>query len=386
MIVLQVIPELSAGGAERTTVDVAAALARVGGTALVASQGGRLERELKSVGGELRVLPMSSKNPATMIANAFRLADIARHADVDVIHARSRAPAWSALFAARMADRPFVTTYHGTYNASSALKRFYNSVMARGDVVIANSEFIAERIRSEHGSLAKEIVVIPRGVDTRAFDPAAVSAERVDALRARWGLEGAGRVVLMPGRLTRWKGQLLMIEAFARLRSLEGDSGGVAAEAVLVMPGDDQGRAEYRAELEGAIAVLGLGEAVRLPGHAEDMAAAYALADVVVSASIEPEAFGRVAAEAGCMGRPVIATDHGGSRETVLDGEGGRLVAPGDVGAMAAALGEVLAMTPAARIEMGRKAAERARALFSVEALQAATLRVYDEVAARAGR
>jgi glycosyltransferase involved in cell wall biosynthesis len=379
MKVLQVIPELDAGGAERTTLDIAAALAKRGDRAFVASRGGRLEAELAQLGGELVRLPVQSKNPVTLVANAFALADLVRCEEVDVIHARSRAPAWSALWAARMAGCAFVTTYHGAYKAKSGLKRWYNSGIARGDVVIANSEFTADRIRAEHGAVPKRIVVIPRGLDLAALDPAAVSSERTAMLAAAWGLDRARPVVLMPGRLTRWKGQGVMIEAAALLKARGGP------QAVFALPGDDQGRTGYRAELEGMIDSHGLRDSVILPGHCSDMPAAYAVADVVVSASTEPEAFGRVAVEGAAMARPVIATDHGGARETIEDGAGGRLVPPGDAGAMAGALAEILAAPAAVRMQMGARAAARARAKFSVEAMQAATLQVYDELV-RAGR
>jgi glycosyltransferase involved in cell wall biosynthesis len=375
--VVQVIPELDTGGAERTTLDVAAAIVRAGGRAIVVSRGGRLERELNRLGGELVRMPVHTKNPISLAANAKALAELAEREDAQIIHARSRAPAWSALWAARMSGRAFVTTYHGAYNAKTGLKRLYNSVMARGDAVIANSEYIAERIRDAHGRLAKVVRVIPRGVDTKALDPASVTPERVAKIRAAWGLEKGRSVVLMPARLTRWKGQEVMIEALARMRRELGPA------AMLIMPGDDQGRAEYRAQLLGLIAEHGLGEAVRLTGHCADMPAAYAVADVVVSASIEPEAFGRVAVEGACMGRPVVATDHGGARETVEVGVGGLLVRPGDPAAMADALIRILSLPPEERQAMGVRGGERARALFSVEAMQSATLRLYDEVVTR---
>ncbi len=372
MKVLQVIPELDAGGAERTTLDIAAAVSRAGGRALVASRGGRLADELKSLGGELIPLPVHSKNPATIVANAYRLADIAKAEKIDIIHARSRAPAWSALWAARIAKTRFVTTYHGIYKAKSALKRWYNSGIARGDVVIANSNYTAERIREQHGDLVKKIVVVPRGTDTARFNPAAVSADRVAALRAEWGVDDSRPLVLMPGRLTRWKGQAVMIEAFALLKTR------AAPPAWLVMPGDDQGRTDYRAELEALITLHGVGDSVRLGQHCSDMPAAYAAADVAVSASTDPEAFGRIAVEGALMGRPVVATDHGGARETVEDGVGGLLVEPGDARGMADALGEILALSPDLRVSMGLRGAERARRLFSVEAMQEATLRLYE--------
>lgn len=371
--VLQVIPELDAGGAERTTVDVAAAVVEAGGTALVASQGGRLAAELEAVGAELITAPMASKNPIVIAMNAVRLGSIIRSRDVDIVHARSRAPAWSALWAARASGRVFVTTYHGTYTARSGLKRWYNSVMARGDAVIANSAFIGAHIAAEHPRAIGKITVIPRGVDTQTFDPAAVTPDRVAALRDAWGLsaEAPGLVALMPGRLTRWKGQAIAVEA-VRLLTERGRS------VRLVMPGDDQGRTEYRAEIEAAVEAAGLTDRVIVPGHCEDMAAAYALSDVVISASVEPEAFGRVAAEGQCMARPVIATDHGGARETVAPGATGLLIPPGDSDALADGLERIAALSPSERLAMGERGAARARALFSVETMQAATLGVYD--------
>ncbi len=376
--VLQVTPELEAGGVERTTVDIAAAIVRRGGRALVASRGGRLEDELAEVGGELARMRADAKNPARVIANAAVLASIIRRENVDLVHARSRAPAWSALWAARMSGRPFVTTYHGTYNAKSGLKRWYNSVMARGDRVIANSAFIRDHIVSEHGLASDAVTVIPRGVDLIALDPAAVSSERVATVREAWGVarDEARPIVLLPGRLTRWKGQTVAIEALGLL-ARENDE---RAPCMLALVGDAQGRTAYVEELEALAQAEGVADAVRLPGHCADMPAAYALADVVVSASIEPEAFGRVAVEGQCMGRPVIATDHGGARETVLDGETGYLCRPGDSAALAEAMRSVLAVTPSERLDLGDRAAVRARRLFSVQAMQAATLAVYEEV------
>jgi glycosyltransferase involved in cell wall biosynthesis len=375
-VVLQVIPELDAGGAERTTVDIAKAIVAAGGRALVASRGGRLEEELAEAGGELIRLDMKSKNPFSLWRNARRLAAVVRAEGVDVVHARSRAPAWSALMAARATGTPFVTTYHGTYNAKTPLKRFYNSVMARGDVVIANSRFIAERIRSEHGIGDDRIVVIARGTDLETFDRRAIEPERIADLRRAWraGVEGERFVILLPGRLTRWKGQAVAIEALAGF----GDFG--EAEPLLVLVGDDQGRTGYREELERLAEGLRIADRVRFAGHCSDMPAAYAVADVVLSTSIEPEAFGRVAAEAQIMGKPVIASDHGGARETVEEGQGGWRIPPGDPDALAAALRQVAALSPEERRELGQRGAARARREFSVEAMQSATMSVYERV------
>lgn len=373
LTVLQVTPALDAGGVERTTVDIAAAIVAAGGRALVASEGGRLEGELAQAGGELHRLPAATKNPALLAGNAVRLARLIRREDASLVHARSRAPAWSAMWAARLTGRPFVTTYAGIHNARTGVKRFYNSIMARGDVVIANSRFTAAHLGREHGTPPERVTVIPRGVDVAALSPTAVSAERLTALRKDWGLEHELRpIALLPGRLTRWKGQMVAIEALAALRD---DT--APPPCVLVLLGDDQGRTAYRDALVARAEALGVAADVTLPGHGSDMPAAYALADLVISASTDPEAFGRVAVEAQCMERLVIATDHGGAQETVLDGETGYLVAPGDSAALAEALRSALSLTAGERLSIGEKAAKRARLLFSVAAMQEATLNAY---------
>ncbi|HEX9905777.1 MAG TPA: glycosyltransferase, partial [Propylenella sp.] len=212
LTVLQVIPQLDAGGAERTAIDVAAALAARGDRALVASAGGRLAAELAAVGGTLIELPVGSKNPAAMAANVARLARLVRRERVDLLHARSRAPAWPALFAARLSGVPFVTTFHGIYSERHAAKHLYNSVMARGDAVIANSEWTARHIRDTYRIKPKRLAIIPRGVDLDRFDPGGVTPDRIVRLRAAWAGDGQ-RVVLLPGRLTRWKGQTVFLEA-----------------------------------------------------------------------------------------------------------------------------------------------------------------------------
>jgi len=371
LIVLQVIPELDAGGAERTTVDIARAIVAAGGTALVASAGGRLEPELAATGAEMIRLPLASKNPLTLWANAAALARIIRERNVAIVHARSRAPAWSALLAARRTGVRFVTTYHGIYNARSAFKRWYNGVMAQGDAVIANSAFTARHLVAVHGTDPARVTVIPRGTDLARFDPAAVPPERVAAMRASWGLTGGAPVILLPGRLTRWKGQAVAITALA----------GVPG-AVLVLAGDAQGREGYVAELDALAQRLGLGGRVVRPGHVADMPAALAAADVVVSASTEPEAFGRVAVEAQAMARPVVATAIGATEETVRDGVTGHLVPPGDAEALAATLRELLARDPVALAAMGAAGRAHVLARFTVAAMASATLGVYQRLLA----
>lgn len=373
---LQVTPELETGGAEQTTVDIARAVVKAGGRSLVASRGGRMVERLAADGGELVEMPAHSKNPVVLLDNAIRLIGLMREARVSIIHARSRAPAFSALWAAKAARVPFVATYHGVYNAKGRLKRWYNSVMTWGDVVIANSEYTRLHVIEEHGVDANKVVAIPRGVDLARFDPARVSAKRIDALRKAWGIDpGDARLkILLAGRLTRWKGQGLLIEAAAKLKASGED------RFVILLAGDDQGRAAYRAELEQAIAAAALADNVRLVGHCDDMPAAYLLADVAASPSLDPEAFGRTAVEPQVMGRPVLAAAHGAPMETVVNGKTGWLLAPGDAEAWAQGLGKAVRMTPRKRAEMGATARERAVRLYSVEAMCAATLALYARV------
>ena len=370
--VLQVLPAMgAAGGVERGTVEIAGAVVQAGGRALVASAGGPLVHDLARVGAEHVELPMDSKNPVTMWRNVDRLVQVIRAEKVDIVHARSRAPAWSARAAAKRTGAHFVTTFHGTYGAGNHLKRVYNSIMTRGERVIAISQFIAGHIRQLYGVPSNKIRVIHRGVDLDRFDPAKVTAQRVVNLATDWMLPDGMPVIMLPGRLTRWKGQPVVIDALGKL-------GRKDVRCLLV--GGDQGREDYRAELESMIAARNLNEVVRLVDHCDDMPAAYMLTDVVISASTDPEAFGRVIAEAQALGRPVIATDHGGAKETVISGETGWLVPPGDAEALAAAIEKVLALDSAQRSTLAGKAIANVRDNFSKATMCAKTLDVYDEV------
>lgn len=370
--ILQVIPALDTGGAERTTLDVAAALVREGFTALVASNGGRMEDELQSSGAELVRMDAASKAPHVIFSNALFLRDVIRKRGVKLLHARSRAPAWSALMAAGMARVPFVTTYHGIYNAANPLKRFYNSVMVRADAVIANSQWTADHIARAYRKAPKRLVVIPRGVDLEYFDPASIAPDRAAQQRKNWGISEDDFVILLPGRLTRWKGQAVLIDAMARLKR-----NGTLGKARAILAGDAQGRDEYESELRAQIESGGLSDRVLIVGHVDDMASAYAASDVVVSASTDPEAFGRVAAEASAMAKPVVAADHGGARETVLTNVSGFPVPPGDAEAMAAALEKIIATPPHGRINMGMAGRAHIVRNYSRERMCSDTIALY---------
>ncbi|MBO0710949.1 MAG: glycosyltransferase family 4 protein [Acetobacteraceae bacterium] len=373
MVVLQVLPALATGGVERGTVEIAEAVAGRGGTALVASAGGRLVRSVERAGGQHVTVPLATKNPLAMLLNARRLAGLIRDWRVEIVHARSRAPAWSAWIAARRTGAHFVTTYHGAYGERVPLKRHYNSVMAKGERVIAISRYIARLVEERHGVDPARLRIIPRGVDPSAFDPENVSPERIARLVELWRLPVGVPVVLLPARLSRWKGQRVLLESMVRLTT---------QDVCCVLLGPTRGRERYVAELQRSAARLGLADRVRIPGPCEDMPAALMVADAVVHASIEPEAFGRVVIEAQAMGRPVIAADLGGPAETVEDGLTGWRVPPGDASALAARLDLALALAPEQRAALALRSRAAVLARYTTRAMQEETLAVYGELLA----
>lgn len=371
--VLQVVPSLVTGGVERGTVDVSAALVQAGWRSVVVSSGGPMVREIERAGGVHVTLPMDSKNPLVVRRNIRRLADLITLHRIDLVHARSRAPAWSAWGAAQRTGRPFVTTFHGVYNAGNPVKQWYNSIMTRGTRVIAISEFVGRHITQRYGVSPKLIRVIHRGVDFGVFDPQRVSQPRVVQLAREWRLPDGVPIIILPGRLTRWKGQLVLIDALAQLGR---------RDVCCLLVGSDQGRARYRKEIEQHVRRRGLEGVVRMVDHCRDMPAAYMLADVVVSASTDPEAFGRIVAEAQAMGRPVIAPNHGAAPEIVRPGETGWLVTPDDAGALAAALDAALKLDTDQRGQLAEAAIAHVREHFTRDQMCAATLDVYREVLA----
>lgn len=382
--ILQIVPELDAGGAERTAVDVAAGLARCGARALVATEGGRLVGELQAEGGIWIPFPARTKNPLAMALNVRRLMRVCLDEGVALVHARSRAPAWVALAAARSLGLPFITTYHGSYSARSPVKQLYNSVMARGDIVIANSHYTAELIAAQYPQARPRIRVIHRGANLRAFSARAVPAARVEALRKAWNVPPHVRIVLLAARLTPWKGQKVLIEAAKLLTD------GGLRDVAFILAGDPQGRDSYVRELDALIGKYGLEGVVRRVGHCTDMPAAMLAAAVVTAPSTEPEAFGRVAVEAQALGTPVVVSDLGAVPETVLypprvpaSERTGWVTPPGDARALAEAIGAALGLGASALEGLTRRARMHVEQHFSLEAMVNATLDVY--VAALAG-
>jgi glycosyltransferase involved in cell wall biosynthesis len=370
-VILQVLPALVTGGVERGTIEITEAIVRAGGTALVTSGGGRLVPAIERAGGTHVTLPLATRDPCSIWLNGFRLARLIRARQVDIVHARSRAPAWSAYMAARRTGTHFVTTYHGAYSENVPLKRRYNAVMAKGERVIAISRFIAALIEERHKVPPERIAVIPRGVDCAVFDPDAVSPDRLARLARAWRLPDGAPTVTLPARLSRWKGQEVLIEALALLSR---------RDVCAVLVGSDQGRTRYSAGLARLAERRGVGDRLRLAGETDDMPAAYMLSDVVVHASTDPEPFGRVVIEAQAMGRPVIATDHGAPVETVEQDVTGWRVPPGDPAALARAIEHALALPEEARRAIGAQARAAVQAGYTTAAMQAATIDVYRTV------
>lgn len=369
---LQITPRLEGGGVEEVTIEVAAAVARAGGRSLVASRGGKLEAALASHGGELIRLPMHARDPVSIALNAARLARLIRKERVSLLHVRSRAPAFSAWAAARAERIPMIATYHGLYRGGSPLKRWYNSIMTRGDLVLASYRFVAAHIAAEHDVPAERLVIAPEGVDSGLFDPLAVSPARVAAVRQAWGLEEGDerQVLFLPARMTRRKGHALAIEALS----------GQAGENLILVFAGTGGSSGYMSGLRERVLRASLVEKVRFAGPCDDMPAAYLAADLVLAPSIEPETFGRTVAEAGAMARPVLAAAHGGPAEIVEHQLTGWLVPPADRAEWSLAVAAALATDEPSRRAMGAAARRRVERLYSLPAMFDATFAAYRRV------
>lgn len=373
-VVLQIIPELGQGGAEQGCIDVAAGLVKAGAQSIVVSNGGFRIHELHRAGAMHINLPVHSKNPLVMMNNTACLTELIRRYKVDIVHARSRAPAWSAMQACKRTGARYMTTCHAPYNINGQAKRFYNSSIAKGEIVIAISEFVAEYLKENYGVDEKRIRTIPRGIAIERFHPTCVTPERLILLSREWRIPDASSVIMMPGRLTRWKGHHVLIDALALLKR---------SDAFCVFVGSDQGRTAYRQELEEHIRSRSMEGKVRIVDHCNDMPAAYMLATVAVCASTDPEGFGRVPVESQAMGRPTIATDHGGARETIVRGETGWLVPPSDAQALAAAINEALSLEPMQRAILATRAMSHVAQNFTRTGMVEKTLDVYAELLRR---
>ena len=372
--ILQVLPALGTGGIEQGTVEMAEAIIAAGGRAVVAGATGPLVPKLLSIGARHIDLPLGQKSALAIWRNAKILAQIIRDERIDLVHARSRAPAWAAWRATRHTGTPLVTTWHGVHKAGFPGKKHYNSVLARGRRVIAISTYIATRLKEEYDVGEDRLRLIPRGADMARFDPDLINGARIQSLAEKWQVPPGTPVVMLPGRLTRWKGQLLLLKAMAHLQAqLPGPW-----LCVLVGPADPKDR--YVQEVDATATRLGLRERLRFAGLCQDMPAAYALADVVAVPSLRPEPFGRVVIEAQAMGRPVVVSAQGGAMETVLPYRTGLLVPPDDAVALAESLLQILILSDGARSLLAETARHHIAENYTTRQMQSATLAVYDEL------
>ena len=377
LTILQIIPRLISGGAERSTVDIAKALVEQGHNAIIISEGGRLTREAQNANVTCITLPVASKSPLTIYKNINKIAKIIQDYNVDIVHARSRAPAWSSYYAAQKTGVKFVTTYHGLYGENNFLKKFYNSVMVKGDAVIAVSDFIETELKKRYPNLDADnkITTIYRGINLEHYAPEHVTRQRIEQLIKQWELTDDMRhVILLPGRITRIKGHLLLLDALEKLLKKRNDF-------VCICPGDVQeGKEEYAWEIAKVLEQKGLRNYVRLPGACLDMAAAYAVSNIVVAPSTKPEAFGRIPIEAQVMGKPIICANHGGFCETVIDNKTGFLFAPNNADDFAQSIDKVLSMTEAQRNASVSLARKTVTELYSVNRMCSLTIQLYQSL------
>ena len=376
LTVLQVLPALVAGGVERGTLEIAAALIKAGHTSLVASRGGPLVEALEQAGSIHLAGSFHSKNPFKIIYNSLKLLQILRRYKVDILHVRSRAPAWSAWLATRLwRSTVLVTTFHGYYRHHSWFKRWYNSGMVRGAHVICGSRFIYEHVRHVYGTDPDHMSLIHRGVDIDYFAPQAVLQEQIDACR-QWSpkLAEGRQIILLPGRVTSWKGHHIALQSLATLLPTQ-------PNLILLFVGHFEPESAYVKQLTDLIVKNNLSEQVAWVPQQNDLRPWYMLAAVVLSTSTAPETFGRTIVEAAAMQRLVIATDLGGAKETVLDKETGWLIPPADPSALARAIQQALALDAATLQAMQSKAREHVRQHFRLQKMCDETLAIYNKYA-----
>ena len=376
--VLQVIPKLGYGGAETGCYDIAHYLPENDCGSYIATSGGELLKFIDKKKVKIIKLPVHSKNPLIIFFNFLALIWVILINNISIVHARSRAPAWSCLFAAKITGRKFVTTFHGTYNFNSEIKKFYNSVMVRSDLIIAGSNFIFSHIKENYTKYLdakKKLLVIFRGINVDYFDPTTKLDNDEKKLLNEWKIKKDKKIILLPGRLTGWKGQEIFIEA-VNLANIE--LGYEAFYAVIL--GSDQGRDLYKKKLFRLTEQHRLINQVKFIDHCKDMALAYKVSDIVVSASIEPEAFGRVSVEAQSMEKPIIASNIGGSNETVIDEKTGFLFESNNAKSLSKKILKVLSMDEALLQSIGKEGRKNIIQKFNVEKMCFSTYSEYKRI------
>jgi glycosyltransferase involved in cell wall biosynthesis len=376
--VLQVIPKLGYGGAETGCYDLAHYLAEKDCTSCIATSGGALLKFIKKDKVKIFRLPVHSKNPLLIILNAIILSILILIKNINIVHARSRAPAWACYFACLITRRIFVTTFHGTYNFKNNIKKFYNSVMLRSKLTIAGSNFIFNHINENYNQYLnkkKKLRVIFRGINIDYYNKKNISILKQEKLKKEWELFPNRFTIILPGRLTNWKGQEKFIEA---LNILIEDYDNSKFQAIIL--GADQGRKVYKKKLENLIQRYRLNKKVKFIDHCKEMPLAYSIGDAIVSASIEPEAFGRVSVEAQSMEKPIIASDLGGSKETILKGKSGFLYKHDDPRELAKTLNTVIELDQDKLNSIGNEGRKNVSKKFDVEAMCDSTLREYKKL------
>jgi len=373
--VLQVIPKLGYGGAETGCYDIAHYLSENHCKSFIVTSGGELIKFIDKKKVKLIRLPVNTKNPLLVFLNAILLVGIILFYNISIVHARSRAPAWSCLLATKLTKRKFVTTFHGTYSFSGKFKKFYNSVMVRSDLIIAGSNFIFSHIKENYSKffkLKKKFLVIFRGINVDYFDASSKLESEEKKLLEKWEINKEKKIILMPGRLTSWKGQELFIEAI-NLTKIE-----LGYEAFhVVILGSDQGRDLYKKKLIRLIEQYRLTNQIKFIEHCDDMALAYKVSDIVVSASIEPEAFGRVAVEAQSMEKMIIASDIGGSNETIINEKTGLLFESGNANSLSKKIIQAITMDETSIELIGKEGRKNIIKKFNVEKMCFSTYSEY---------
>ncbi len=365
--VMQVLPHLNSGGLVSGAVEIAKELVNSNYKSLVVSSGGYKENEILRSKSILEKLPLHSKNIFTILRNKKRLIDLALKHNISLIHARSRAPAWSAYLAAKQLNLPFVTTFHGTYGTENLFKKKYNSIMLKGHAVIAISKFIKQHIKDEYG-VTKNLHVVSRGVNVNIFSPKQVTSARLINAATKIKVEGSDKIILLPGRLTHWKGHRLAIQAVAKLKF---------KNFKLVIIGDVQGRVKYKNELIRLANTLNVANKVTFINHTRDLPSYLMLSDLVISCSTKPEAFGRIVLEAQAMGKPVIAFDHGGSIELIKENENGTLCKVADINDLAINIEKTLQLSAYKRKVLSKKSIRNVNKKYLTEFMCKKTLNLY---------
>ena len=376
--VLQVIPKLGYGGAETGCFDIAHYLFENNCSSFLITNGGPLTKFISKKKVKYIRLPVNSKNPIIMLLNTILISVIVFFYNIDIIHARSRAPAWSCFLASKITRKKFVTTFHGTYNFKSKIKKFYNSVMLRSDLVIAGSNFIFSHIKEnykEYLNNSKKFLVIFRGINIDYFDASTTFTEDEDKLFKSWNLEVEKKTILLPGRITEWKGHEMFIEAMNKINIQLGHK---SFKAVIL--GSDQGRDLYKKKLIRLVEQYRMNDQIKFVDHCENMPLAYKISDLIVSTSIEPEAFGRIAVEAQSMEKPIIASNLGGSKETIVNNKTGILFDAGDSDDLSKKIIEFFNFDKSTIEQMGKEGRKNVSAKFNVEKMCFSTYSEYKKL------